>query len=343
MSVFERHAARILSSSRPQNGDSRLLRVDESGVWLDGTLAVRHSDITSVSLGLDEQTTVHIRTKHHAYSCPFTNREDADALLEALGRTPEETLVEIALTPSLLAGGFRSFPWWKVGLLLAVALGLIALLPVLARARVRSVGGLFGRVLRIGADGLRIRGKLADEFLAYGEIAAVAARREEVVVRLHDGREIPLPVEVGARCPDIVAAIQRAIAKSRAPSDQDAVQIFDDGVKTRVGTDGTSAERVAALRELGTETGASYRESRLPRERLWNIVEDPSLDGATRTHAAVVLSGNLTDEERRRLRVAADVSVGPTVRIAADALGDELGEKLDDVVSESAREDRRLR
>ena len=106
------------------------------------------------------------------------------------------------------------------------------------------------------------------------------------------------------------------------------------------GVPGKSAEKMAALRELGSEAGGSYRDKRIPRERLWGIVEDPRVSGATRTRAAIALSGDLGDEDRERLRVATDATVSPKVRIAMDAIQNEnderLAERLDEIPEEEA-------
>jgi hypothetical protein len=137
----------------------------------------------------------------------------------------------------------------------------------------------------------------------------------------------------GARLPEVVQQIERAMAEAKTPTDEEVATLLRE-------VPGTKAEKVAALRALGAETGASYRDVRLPRERLWGIVEDPQADGATRARAAIALSGELPADERERLRVATDATVSPKVRIAMDALAhaddDLLGEHLDALPDDEA-------
>jgi hypothetical protein len=218
--------------------------------------------------------------------------------------------------------------------MVALALvALVALLPFVLRPS--GAGAGLGRVLdqtlELGADGVRIRGRLSNGFLSYREIREVTSRAGAIVLLLRDGTERVLSVSAAARVPEIVAYIERSIARTTVAGDPAAASLLH-------AVPGTNAEKVAALRELGSETDGSYRDNRIPRERLWGIVEDPQASGATRTRAAIALSGGLADEDRERLRVAVDATVSPKVRVAMDAVQNEsdarLAEHLDELPDE---------
>jgi hypothetical protein len=65
----------------------------------------------------------------------------------------------------------------------------------------------------------------------------------------------------------------------------------------------------------------SYRESLLDADRLWRVVDDPSMVPATRAGAAMALAA-LDDEARARLRVAADACADPKLRVALSHVAD---------------------
>lgn len=338
-SIFERPGVKVDALAPGRRLDLPAVRVDESGFWLDGVLALPRADIRAVRVALHERTTVHLqKDKSTGYSCTFTDPNEANALLEALGRTPERTTLEVALEPSLLAPGFNPLPVWKAIVAVSLAMvALVVLLPFLMRAgAMRGAGrfsGLLGRTLVVGADGIGIRSGIANEFLAYCAIASVASRDSTVVLTMRDGRECVMTLSVGTRVRDVVRRIERAIAEATVPADDEVATLLHDVA-------GTTAEKVSALRELGSETQERYREGRPPRERLWAILEDPQRSGATRTRAAIALSGTLADEDRTRLRIATDATVSPKVRVAMETViqNNDPTNLFDDLPTEDAPE-----
>jgi len=129
----------------------------------------------------------------------------------------------------------------------------------------------------------------------------------------------------------VIARVTQSVAAASAVDDG-AAALESEGATMLREVTGDKGAKVAALRELGADNGGTYREGRLPRERLWELLEDPHVDGVTRTRAAVALSGALEPGERRRMRIATDATVSPKVRIALDTIEGEddkrLGEQL---------------
>jgi hypothetical protein len=110
---------------------------------------------------------------------------------------------------------------------------------------------------------------------------------------------------------DIAARIEEARAEAAKPKDSEDLRLLASGGPV-------GAADVAALRELGRERSASYRAARVERDTLWRIVEDPAQDGVTRARAAVALSAELDVPQKRRLRVAAEATASPKVRVAIE-------------------------
>jgi hypothetical protein len=340
---FERDCVKATSLDRRLHPNLPSVRLDAQGLSLDGKLVLPREEVTSVSLILEERTTVAIRAaKGRGFHCTFTDPADAEAMLEALGRAPGRTVLEVPLEPSLLSAGFEMLSWWKaVGVLAVATIALFALLPFIMRPSygISDFHSILERTLELGADGVRIRGRLSNGFLRYREIRDARERGDAVVLTLQDGRECVLPVKVPARLAEIVARIRASLEGTSGVDEDDVSGVLREAP-------GTKTETISALRVLGRENDELYRgKNRVPRERLWNLVEDPRVNGATRARAAIALSGALTGEERQRLRVAVESTVSPHLRVALDGVETEsderLAERLDALPDDDAQETRR--
>ena len=84
----------------------------------------------------------------------------------------------------------------------------------------------------------------------------------------------------------------------------------------------TVTEWVAALTELADASRSRYRRATLPREHLWRIVEDARCSADERAGAAVALLRSSLDQAgRARLRIAAEASALPPLRVVLNAVG----------------------
>jgi hypothetical protein len=164
----------------------------------------------------------------------------------------------------------------------------------------------FRRTSRIvvGIDGVRA----GRSFHAYRDLDEARARgadlelvrRGRVVLRLqmhsHDA----------GRRDEVLARVVEAIAAARAADTRGAAAVVQSMPSGKV-----------ASASVG---GQSYRFPALSRAQLWELVEGPTTDATTRTAAAEVLAVGLDDADRSRLRVAAERSAEPRVRVALEAL-----------------------
>jgi hypothetical protein len=206
--------------------------------------------------------------------------------------------------------------------------------------------------VRLGSDGLLIRrwvGK--SRFVPFSAIESASTQGANVGILLHDGTAIHLHVGTGKPTGtdaeeaasqtrrDIVARVNEALTRAGRPlADASAALLVRAGRSTK-----------DWLLDLTITTGeaASYRVSAVPREELWRMVEDPALSPTARAGAAVVLREALDEEERTRLRSAAEACAAPRLRVALDAVataeGDmnaALDELDDEAASGSASRDR---
>jgi hypothetical protein len=129
-------------------------------------------------------------------------------------------------------------------------------------------------------------------------------RGDDVVLRLL------LHGDDAARRDAILARITERIARAHDARAAVAVQIVASATRDDLA-------RAAA-------GAGDYRLASLTRDPLWALVEGPETAGAERTAAATALVSHADDEERTRLRVAADLCAEPQTRVALHEIaGDE--------------------
>jgi hypothetical protein len=80
-------------------------------------------------------------------------------------------------------------------------------------------------------------------------------------------------------------------------------------------------EWLELLRE--TTRREDYRESSVTADALWPVVEDAAIDPAERVAAAVALRPSLDAGGKSRLRIAAESTLSPRVRVALQAALDD--------------------
>lgn len=185
----------------------------------------------------------------------------------------------------------------------------------------------FNLRVTIGADGVLVAWPLLRRrrFIPHGAIEAVdAPDGETVVLRLQGGKTYTIATRKSPGQPtsEQSAFIERltdAWEAYRAGIAPDAL-----GLLARAGR-GT-LDWVRGLRALGEGQGG-YRGIGLTPDHLWRIAEDASAPRESRVGAALALRSTLDDEGRRRLRVAAESSASPKVRVALEATADEVDDE----------------
>ncbi len=224
--------------------------------------------------------------------------------------------------------------------ILATFAVLLTSIPALMRARQTK--------LRVGADGITVqRGFSKREFVPHRDIAAVKAKGAQVIVTRTDGEPMLFGVasqvakkqleEMTRQAESIAWRIEQARQANAALAGEapQAALALGRGEKT-------VREWIEQLRRVGQGASATFRDVGLTREQLLRVVESTSAAAKERLAAVVALREGLTEEEKPRIRVAADRCVEPAMRErmvrVAFAPDEELIETLsDDVAAEMRR------
>ena len=312
---------------------------DGRGVFVGGALALARQD---VAYGFVEAAPDGARVKladaTHGLRLEVRVKDAAEgrALLNALGLDVAQRVapffaaspvggvrgfvVASAVAAGLwyvLANWFPTYYWRSVLLDDIVTLARVVS-PVLLLLAWAVLSAVPTRVT-VGADGLDVRWLRRRRFVPYRSILRVVPAFGQLRVVLAEGATLRLRgqrrsftprtrPEHRAMVDRLGAAIEEHVAASRL---QEAVAQLPE----------PKGDGAGWLRELDAVPvgAAGYRQAVVDDEVLWRVVEDASLDEKTRAGAAVVLRKLLGDEGRARLRVVAEATASPRLRVALEA------------------------
>lgn len=308
--------AYLASTRRFGSGE---IEVDDEGVKLGGA-RLAHEDVATAWRIAEDQLEIltHAGDQLHVR---LQDPEDARAVGAALraasprgrswaldnggyvGRILRQTLG--TFVPLSIAAIFVGLAWQLFPLLLAAAL--------LSFGIARGV-----RRARFGADGVHVEGRFRSRFIAYRDIERVRTERgldHTVRVFLRDGSSrVILRGMSQVRARLLEALIEEGMAMVGEGADAGA-----ECTDLRPGLgDEQLRRRLLAVAKTGQYRGAAFDPDRLDR-----LVRNPAAQPGQRIAAAWALRES--PGGRARIRVAAEVSEDPTVRVALEALAqDEL-------------------
>lgn len=257
----------------------------------------------------------------------------ADRILTELGFAPEKT------TASFYA--MASFGWGPFAILAALLgavggwagqqffgvpqLAYLAILPIVLLSAYFLPARLY-----VGADGLLWKTRLDPTFFAWSDVARIEPAPRGIGVVLKAGQTVAIPI-AQSRIQHEYQRVAQAALIARA---HEALDAFNRGdvpdVTARVARLGRTKEDWLA--HLADREG-SFREAPLRDDDLWRVVESPGATATARAGAAAVLARDANEEDRARLRIAADVCAEPRLRVVLDkaAKGEDVGEALGEV------------
>jgi hypothetical protein len=330
-------AAIVFARGRRARGN---LTADERGVFVGDALALSRQDI---AYGFVETSPGRARVKLHdgthglRLEVHVRDAEEGRALLRVLGLDVAQRVAPFfAASPvggargfAVALGGTAAF-WmvllyalpsygWSSSFLDDIATITRSLAPVLALLTWAVLSTLPTRVT-VGADGLDVRWLRRRRFIPYRSILRVVPAFGQVRVVLADGTTLRLRGQRRSFTPQtrsehramvdrLGTAIEEHVAASRV---QEAVAQLPAPAQ-----DGAGWLRELDAVQVGVE--GSYRRAVVSDDALWRVVEDASLDEKTRAGAAVALRKMLDDEGRQRLRVVAEATASPRLRVAFEA------------------------
>ncbi|MEZ4394497.1 MAG: hypothetical protein R3A48_25775 [Polyangiales bacterium] len=249
---------------------------------------------------------------------------EADAILDAAGVLPEERALTMRLgspasrlaiaLASLLPGAIASS---VVALAVSSLLGLpsaamgflIFTLTALSAALAVRVFG--PPTVRVGRDGVSVRGWRRDEFIPYAGLAGVSVIGSSIALPRVQGAPVVFPAwgTPAARRDALVARVGEALAESRARGDLSArLETLD-----RNGRDVASWRAALDALSVGRD---DYRSASLSRDELVAALDDPGASGDRRVAAAYALSKIDPDAAGARVRLAVETVAHEPVRVA---------------------------
>jgi hypothetical protein len=249
---------------------------------------------------------------------------EADALLDAANVAPHERALTMRLGGPLVDLGLAAaalFPGGCLASIVAVTAERALHLPSVATGFLLftltalsvalSVAWLRPPVVRVGHDGLSVRGGRGAWFAPWGEITRVTRQGASLTLSLRGGaaRVLSLTGTPRARQDALCARIAEALAEARAPRD----------LSTRLAAldrHGRTLEAWSeALRAIPTARD-DYRQTGLSRDELLAALSDPHAPEERRVAAAFVLSSLDPAAASARVRVAVETLAHDPVRIA---------------------------
>lgn len=298
--------------------DGQALTIRRRRVPLDKVVAgwlLRTADRGEVELELRSGEVVSVEVR---------DPQEADALLDAANVAPHERALTMRLGGPMVDLGLAAasfFPSGFVASLIAVAAEQALRLPsvtagftiftLTALAVALSVAWLRPPVVRVGHDGVSVRGGRGAWFAPWAEVTGITRQAASLTLSLRDGRArvLPLTGTPRARQDALCARIAEALAEAQAPRDLPArLASLDRQART------IEAWR-EALRALA-EARDDYRQTGLSRDELLAALSDPHAPEERRIGAAFVLSALDPGEASARVRVAVETLAHDPVRVA---------------------------
>jgi hypothetical protein len=274
------------------------------GFARDVTLAVPNRECGRALLRALRVDSTHVAAHSWALARPLAERR----LL-----APALTAVGLFLALGFVAGQSTA----------ALALAVVAL-------GVLLVGAATPTRVTVGADGLLIEWLGTRRFVAWSSISYIEAIEQGVVLTLEEGEEgewltLRSPTVPELYCTErdvLLERINLGWRGARGRTDNRAAHLVQrDGGDTR--------EWVRSVRGIST-AWIGYRTVAVPADRLWGVVEDPTVDWTSRTGAALALGPSLDAQGRTRLRTVAASCAEPRVRLALKVAATASGATGDD-------------
>jgi len=346
---------------------SRDVRASAEGVRVDGVL---HTPRAQIADGFFQprwsheeggyRSSVRLVDKRRRVVFEAEVQDEGEALqfLYALGLDPGSKRAEFRGSSPMFATMERNFAFVFGGMF-----ALAALTAVLGALGVDAFGvfplmmplliftGLIPTKIVVGIDGILLRWLWTKTFVPMSKITRFAPEEDRIIrLTLSDGTEQVVYTSmrrkggasgIGARYASqhrdaVLARISEAwrAFHARTPT-ADVTALVGRGSRTR-------EEWFDSLAKLGANDGG-YREAVVREDDLWRVVEDPAAPEDARAGAMVVLRPKLDEAGKRRVRVAAEATASPRLRVVLeratsdDDLHEAVGELSEEVVERQLR------
>ncbi len=337
--------ARRLGKPRIQGVD---VTFDDTGVYAGGQRLADRSEIEEGSVQPRLAGTV-VRLGRGGWRAAVDLRmkdlADGRALVTSLGLDPSHRAMSFRAV-SQIAVRKRFLPWIAAAAVLVILLAAHVVPPVGAAAFVPLYVSFIGAMMMptwvdVGADGVLVRWLGRRQFIPIATIKDVVQLPGIVRLTHHDGTSTDLVLAMGSHKKNPLQVAYAATLTERLMEAMSAARSGVEGAAEALVLERRDRPVDAWIRELRSSLvhDPRFREAPVLPERLWRLVEDPSVAASQRAAAAVALAPSLDESGRKRLRVAGAASVAPKLRVALDAaVGDDdaaLAEALGELEDES--------
>ena len=359
---------------RKAEAATHVLRATRKGLELDGAMILPRGEISTAVVMPDPSHGTIVRLEATGVSGRVldflvSNVGEGRAVLHALGLDPTQSATALRITsPSLRHYRTRTwlaaaaFPFAMIVAFVVTYLtkhvfgastAALSIVPVMMLAPLAILQVLVPAKIRIGADGLLVSWMGRRRYHPLSDLV-----RAEVVEGPPWETLLPILVRLTHKdgsTEDLVAAMGRGRANSRGFNRQVLLKAsivaerINEAIDARAGRGElpiawNASVLARAARPIGdwiTELRAMVDRTQTFREgvvlavdQLWRVIEDPEANAEHRAAAAVALGKDLDDEARTRLRVAAESTVAPRLRVAFEAAADANESRLADALEE---------
>ena len=316
------------------------IEASTEGLRIGGELVPRASLSTALLRRESGRSYVTLRNKSRMgghVDVEVSDDEQADRLCRALALDAASTTAEFTLFRAQKASrrarafalaavaGVMVMVGWTAALstLPAFLIPLLLVAPLLLMLVAIPIVAFHRRVkLRVGADGLVVREGFGrrrfvphddvTETRASGNHVVLAQKKGDLVYSVGEERRRRRREELEQTAQSIVWRIDKAREAYRelAGDAPQAALALDRG-------EASAREWLDRLRAIGAGANATFRSAQMTREQLLRVVESTTAAAKARLAALAALHDGLTEEEKPRIRVAAE-------RCAEPALGERM-------------------
>lgn len=332
----------------------RAVEASRSGVTADGALLERariadgwyqpRAPVKSWLKKRPATSTVQLvdKRKRILFESEVESEEQAVQMLNALGLSASQKRAEFRGASDIGATQGRMFAF---GVSIAIAIAAMMAFstghhvnpsfPMVLLAVPFSLLSAFPSKITVGVDGILMRWLWRKRFVPMSRVvSATADGSTRIRLELTDGSFQTIYTANNKRSGGVYTQ-HRDLVLARIREAMRAYREMGPGadVATLVARgERTPAEWKKALSALG-ENDASYRQAAIREEDLWRVVEDPRAAADARAGAAHLLRKGLDADGKARVRVAAEATASPKLRVALEAVAANAGS--DEAVEEA--------
>lgn len=190
---------------------------------------------------------------------------------------------------------------------------------------------LLAAFIRVGVDGVSFGTRAEARFIAWTDVKRVERTKRGAELRLKDGSRFELPLALRRVRGEELRLLQVALITLVNDALHAAHEHAAPEMSVQIARNGRP--HADWVRALGAKDETSFREAPIRPDDLWRVVESPAAEPSARAAAAALLARAAGDEDRARLRIAADTCAEPKLRVVLDkaATGTDAFEALEEL------------